>query len=297
MKNKMKTVQIFFILLAMTVLSAYKYPEELPDWQNIQSYKLNKLKFGETTVEEFKDLSPQMNGKPEADNLYIMAEKFKKNDFYDKVRVCFNHDKLDWIEFSLKNDIRTSEFVYLYGVPKHVNTTHNEDFDYFDYGFFNVSTDKNHKIAHHLTVFHSPDCGVFLNDLDSVIPDIKSFNFVKFLKPGILTEEDFKNRYNGLIPYKKDKFDTNATYTLDNELGKARDTYSKIILNFKNGILASLYLTPINLKISQIQDIYGSKHKVEALSRDLNLYEYKNFFVAVDENTRTVKSVAITSTY
>jgi len=273
-----------------------KFPEALPDWQNIQNYRFKQLVFGKTSIKDFQQVCSGLQGKADNGDVYILACKPEQNNLYSNIRVGFLNEKLDWVEFTLKNNPEINEIVYLYGPPESINTTYSNTYDYYDYKFFNVSTDKEHKKAYHISIFGFPDNSVLATDIDQAIPGLYGYKTLKVLKPGITIEKEFNNEFPGLVPYKKNKFDTDSVYTIS-EFTKNKDLYSKVVLNFKNGILSSIYLTPKKLTFDKVKSIYGNDYRVEQIDGNLVLYDYTTFLVIAGKQDNRVKSIAIISSF
>ena len=291
--KKLDFFRALFVLLTVVFCCSCKFNEKLPDWQNLKNYKPDDLKFGETKMLDFKNKYPDITGKSENDGLYIFSENLADNKLYSRIRIGFNHDSLDWIEFSLNNNVEVSKFESIYGTPKTVNTSYSTDYDYLNYDFFSVTTDKDHKIAYTINIFDLPNILQSIHPINAKMPNYNEFNSIQDLKPGILTEAEFHEKYTGLTPYKKDKFDTNSVYTLTDELNGGKKLYKKVIFNFNNGLLSSIYLTPENLAFDEIAQYYGTPLKIEPLAIPYQLYEYENFLIVVSENDKTVRNIAI----
>lgn len=290
-----KIFKIFCIMLAVGLNCACSFPDKLPVWDDLPSYKLQTLKFAQTTAEQFRVLSPNISGRPEGTDIFIFGENITDNDSYKGVRIGFKNEKLDWIEFALLDGTKIADFVYYYGKPDNINTKYSKLYDYYDYGFFNVSTDKSHNYAYNLTLFDNPYDLDKTTEIDSDIPSIAQLNYSRKLKPGYLSEEYFREKYPAAKAIKKNEFDTDSVYLLKNELGRSSVLYDTVQLNFKNGILLSVYLQPKNVFLQRIQGLYGKSRKIQVLNESYEIHEYPNFFVTVNKATKKIKSIAIVS--
>ncbi|OGH99186.1 MAG: hypothetical protein A2104_08550 [Candidatus Melainabacteria bacterium GWF2_32_7] len=297
MKNCHKKLQIIVLLIAVVLVSACKFPDNVLDWHNIAGYKLDKLKFGITTVDDFIKLTP--DAKPESidKSIIIINTEPTSNDIYKRIRVGFRDKKLDWIDFGIANKIEMSKIIDLYGKPRNINSNYSKTLDYYDYDFFNIATDKKHTSAKSINIFDIPDLKNHKLTVINGIPSLKDLGKTNFLnlKPGITLEIDFQAKYPDLEAFKKDKFDKISIYTLDNELGKAKTYYKKVIVVFNSGLLSWINLIPQSLTLQEALKLYGSNYKIEPMNSKYVFYNYTDFVLLVDKAQKKVKNIGIVS--
>ena len=290
---------IFLTILYLTVIlsSACKYPDNLPNWQDLASFKLEKLQFNKTSLNDFKKLTKEDPSQKVGSNIDIFNTVPIKKNIYNKIRIGFKDKKLDWIEYLLDQNIEMSKFVEIYGKPREVNSKYSKLYDYYDYGFFNVMTDKNHTSAKSVTLFEIYQSTVIKPSPESVVKEGQDISFRNFLglKPGMTLEDDFIKSYPTLKPHKSDKFDTRSTYFLEEELGGAKSMYKKAVIVFNNGLLSWINLVPQSLSIYDAEKRYGKDYKVEHMDYRYNLYDFTTFVLVVNKTTKKVVNVGIVS--
>ncbi|MDD3012905.1 MAG: hypothetical protein PHC34_04310 [Candidatus Gastranaerophilales bacterium] len=299
MKNFRGIYLILTLLFISIISSACKFPDNILDWQNIKDYKPDIIQFGVTTTDDFKGL---VKSKPEQKigNVSIFITQPSDTNIYKKIRVGFKNDKLDWIEFTLNNNLKMSKFTDLYGKPSHINTTYNNFLDYYDYGLFNISTDKQHTYAKNITIFEMPKASQNqekIIDFSNLIPDWKNLTTANFLglKPGYSIESNFNSSYPELIPVKSNKKSFSSIYIIDKELGKTKSQYKKAELTFNNGLLSWISLIPQNLYLDQVIKAWGSQYTLETIDIKYDLYDFLNVVVVVDKSNKKVVKIGIVS--
>jgi hypothetical protein len=294
----MKKFRIFCLILTLlaviTFTSACKFPDSLPDWKSIKEYRPDLIQFGTTTADDFAALVQSKPDQTIGDIVFFVTEP-PENSFYKKVRVGFKENKLDWIEFTLNDNFQISRFTEVYGKPFHINNTYSNILDYYDYGFFNISTDKQHIYAKAITIFEIPKVLQTI-DLGKLIPDWKNLSTANFLglKPGYSLETDFNSSYPELIPVKAGK-NSLSVYILDRELGKAKSQYRKIELVFNNGLLNWVSLIPQDIYLDQVIKIWGSQYTLESINTKYDLYDFSNTVIVVDKKNKKVVKIGIIS--
>lgn len=290
---------IFLTAIFLTVIlnSACKYPDNLPNWQDLASFKLKKLQFNKTSLNDFKILTSENPSQKVGSNIDIFNTIPAEKNIYNKIRVGFKDKKLDWIEYSLNQNIEMSKFVEIYGKPREVNSKYSKLYDYYDYGFFNVATDKEHTNAKFLTLFEIYQPFVIKSKPESIVKEGQDISFRNFLdlKPGITLEDDFNKAYPALKPHKSDKFDTQSTYFLDEELGRAKAICKKAVIVFNNGLLSWINLVPQSLSIDDAIKKYGTAYKMEQMDYRYVLYDFSTFVLVVNKTTKKVVNVGIIS--
>lgn len=286
---------IVFLLLFNLLVSACKFPDNILDINNITNYKLDKIKFGITSLDEFASL---VGSKPDykIGNIFIYNTLPPDNTVYKKVRVGFKQEKLDWIEFALNDNTELSKITDVYGKPDNINTIYNKIFDYYDYKFFNISTDKEHVYAKAITIFNLPESSLDkIIDLSNSIPnwqELNTFNILG-LKPGYSLESDLNSSYPELLPVKEEKIDSSSVYILDKELGKAKSQYQKIELFYINGLLNWIDIIPVNISLNQIVKVWSTEYKIESINKKYDLYEFAGIIAVIDKTNKKVVKIGI----
>lgn len=296
MKNYLKKLKIIAVLISVTLISACKFPDNTLDWQNINGYKPEKLKFGTTTIDDFYELAPDANPEYISKNITVINAEPDNNDIYKKIRVGFKDKKLDWIEFGLIDQVEIAKFTRLYGKPQNINTTYSKKMDYYDYGFFNIATDKKHSYVKSINLFETPDEKLKPVIIDGIpsLQDLVKANFLN-LKPGLTLETSFNDKYPDLAAQKKNKFDKTSLYILENELGGAKLYYKKIIIVFNNGLLSWINFIPQDFSLEKALKLYGTGYKTEPAGSKCDFYEYANILLLVDRTKKKVIDIGIIS--
>ncbi|MEI8388846.1 MAG: hypothetical protein WCG23_03065 [bacterium] len=294
-----KLLLIIFLILIIIFSSACVFPDKLPELQNLKKYSPEKIEYGHTTLKEFKKIFSKINDSDlevYTGGITIMKLKPCSGDVYSSIRVGFKNNKLDWIEFNLAHNIKISRFVSIYGNSTDINVTDNQDLDYYNYDFFNISSDKISKNAKSITYFNkSPFSSTDENSKKIIIPSMRQKFFEKFknIEPGTTLERDFTSEYPNIIPYQDDNSETNSIYVLSNELGNAGYYYDKAILKFESGLLTWVNLIPKNLPLAECLKIIKKQYKKENIDSFYELYDYTNFVLIVDKKSKLVKSIGL----
>lgn len=251
------------------------------DWKNIESEPFEPVMFGHTSYKEFKKQYKYFKKTTAPEGQIILSNK-KPQEPYSEIRAGFKEGKLDWIEFILKKENSLEDFLSLYGTPKNINKAHSEYYNYYDYGYFNVSTDKTEKNFYSITFFEAPELDETYNRINGSIPSILELNFPLTFIPGEYLEMDFAEDYPSYFP----KFNKNGTktYTIKDNILK---DYKKVELVFENGILSFISLYPNKVKLNIIVETYGMVDKVYTADNKL-IYEYKNFTVVTDSKNNVI---------
>lgn len=273
---------VFLVVLISLLTMGCKFPENFPDWQNIQAFKPANIIFGKTTKSDIKRLLPKSSTQKVNNNISIINYIVETPTVYPKIRVGFNKDKLDWIEYTLSDNISMSNFVGIYGDPININSTYNDKFDYFDYAFFNISTDKNHEYARHLTLF----------GLSKTIVSLPSVPKISFI-PGNLLERDFIDEFPYLKPQKTNVQADSSMYIIQETPQIASIPQQKAFLMFKNGLLSYISIVPQKLTLVNAIKLYGKDYKTQIAKKNHVFYEYKDIVLLVDKKTNTVINIGM----
>jgi|GEM_PF-1781752 len=299
MKNFRRICLILALFFMSILISACKYPDNVPDWQNIKEYKPALIQFGVTTSDDFASLV-QSKADQKIGDVNIFIAQPPDNNFYKKIRVGFKNNKLDWIEFTLNDNFEISKFIEVYGKPLNINTTYSNILDYYDYSFFNISTDKQHTYAKAFTIFEIPK-GLQnkenIIDLGNLIPNWESLSTADFLglKPGYSIEANFNSSYPMLVPVRTDKKSSLSVYIISKELGKAKSQYRKVEFVFNNGLLNWVSLIPQNISLDQVIKVWGSQYTLEHIDTKYDLYDFSSVVAVVDKNSKKVTKIGIIS--
>jgi len=299
MKRFREIYLILALLFISTLTSACKFPDNILDWQNIKEYKPVSIQFGVTTTGDFVSLV-QKNPDQKIGDVTFFNTLPPDNSIYKKIRVGFKNDKLDWLEFTLNDNFEISKFTDIYGKPRYINTTYSTLFDYYNYDFFNISTDKQQIYAKAVTIFEMPKATQNQDeiiDLGNLIPDWKNLNTSNFLglKPGYSIEVNFNSSYPKLIPVKSNTKNSSSVYVLDKELGKAKSQYKIVELIFKNGLLSWISLVPQNISLEQVIKAWGSQYTLESINTKYDLYDFSSVIAVVDKSKKKVVKIGIIS--
>ena len=284
-----------FVFLVLILGSACTFPDNIPDWKNLSEYRLDKLNFSTTTIKEFKSTCKGVEfTKASQKGVVFVNIETPKNESYEKIRVGFKENKLDWIEFTLKNKIKTEDFIKIYGKPNGINYKYSNLFDYYNYDYFNLATDKDHKIAKNFTLFALKELNKkaynFPINKQKNVKKLISLSFLNF-KPGYFTESEFVKLYPEKKPIRKNKFDTTSYYLFKENLDRS-GYYKEVVLCFINGILNWVSVIPHNLFFESLSN-YGKAIKVEPLNEKYDFYDFYDFIVLVNKNTGKIENIGI----
>lgn len=295
MRDQFRFIGFITLFICCILTSACKFPDNLPDYQNLLSYRMDKLAFGKTTEAEFEKLSDGKPAEKVGKDIQIFLSSPASKDFYEQVRVGFRNDKLDWIEFTLNKDIEMSKIVQIYNNPRAINSAYSKVLDYYDYGYFNISTDKKRTLAKHITFFDIPQSikkepQINLGNKIPAWQNLKKNGFLN-LHPGITIETDFNRDYPYLSQFKKDNSDTDSTYRITQ--GLAGTNYKKADLVFNNGLLSWINIVPQNLSLNDFIKTYGSAYKLEKFNAKFDIYDFAEFVLIVNRAQKKVVNIGI----
>lgn len=296
LKFNIINIKISLLFLLIFLVSGYKYPESLPVWQDIFSYRLKNLEIGKTTLSQFRRLT-NFETFEKVQNVTTVSLEPKAKDTYKAVRVGFRNNRLDWIEFVLNKEMKISDFIDVYGQPRDINTIHSDKLNYYDYGFFSVSVEKTNTYAKHLTIFEISEPKEELVHIIENIPELKYLKSLRLLglKPGYTLEEEFKEKYPFLTADKIDATGLKSVYVIDKSLGERKKEYKSIEVCFNNGLLNWINITPQNLSLADFIKIFGTNFKYEQLNKENSFYTSKNLVMTLNTKTNKVKTLGIIS--
>lgn len=282
---------LLICLLISFVFSGYKFPEKLPNPLDIDTFTFEKVKFGQTSVNEFSYLAPNYD-EPEVAGKYTIYSELDLDKNYKSLRAGFKDNFLDWVELEFAVPQSVGKFKQNYGNPKVVNKEHSSKFNYHDYGFFNVITDKNNVSAFGVTLYAESDFNPYIAQIVEKLPDYKDFNFINEYVPGQLMENDFVDKYKNLV-FKSNQQNAEKIFSIPNKYFKYNEKYEKADFVFSNGILAFVNLTPKNLSVVEVKKIYGDGQISSSAKENIEFLEYPNFIITYNKATNKVLKVGI----
>lgn len=286
---------IIYIFTIVILSSAHVFPDRLPDWKELNSYSPVKFEFQKTGLKEFKALCPGVEPYDIGNGIVIYTVKPENTNSFKEINVGFRNEILDWIEFALNQQVEADEFTALYGFPKYIDTKYSDTLDYYNYDNFSASVDKKYFFVRSISIFtqNEPTVKNNLRTKISESGEMKFFEVYPGLKPGVTTERDFAQKHPDLLPYMEGDFDTNATYTLVEELQGAENHYQKAVLRFEHGILAWINLIPTYEKATNMLDKFGKPNHIEKLDDYYDFYIYDNFIFTVHKEQKRVNTIGL----
>lgn len=287
--------KLFLIIAVIFISSAYRFPEMLPDWENIQDFRMVNIHFGKSTVADFKTLVPRMNFSEEG--VYTIFDEVVADDEYKSIRIGFRNNILDWIEFELKDKIKISNIIKIYGKPRNINTKYSKLYDYYDYSLFNFTVDKNHTYATAFSIFDIQETSDPKQKVVENLPQYDEFNFIRDFIPGQTLESDFLAKYPQFVAEKDEKADSSSVYNINESQLSSSKNYSNVKIIFKNNILNFVGLSPKNLYLKDITKNYGVAKKTNQAKDGFIFVEYPNFILVVNKKTQKVINVGIVSSF
>jgi len=295
--NYKKIFFIILILIAIFLICGCYFPDNTPELGRLKNFSLKNLDFGKTTKSQFAQMfSPQekLDLQEYDGDVSIAILNSKKNNEFGQVRVGFVKDKLDWVEFSLLNPVKISKLTTIYGNPTDINRKSNENLDYYNYEFFNISSEKASGIAKAITYFANSPIKEKKKIPLKIYAEKKLF-FQKFadIEPGITTESDFSAKYKDLVPYEETNSQTNSLYVMTGEMEEAGGYYESAILKFESGLLTWVNLIPRQITVQQEIARLGKNYKRENIDTNYEIYDYTDFILVVEKPTGLVKSIGI----
>jgi len=289
----MKKLSFLFFFLAISFfISGYKFPEQLPAPMDFDTYVFEKLKFGQTSTNEFSYFAPTYP-QPEIEGKYVIYSEANLNNNYKYLRVGFKDNFLDWVELEFAVPQSLKKIQQNYGKSKQINEKHSNKFNYHDYGFFNIVTDKNNVSAFGITLYDSSGYQPDIAKIVAKLPDYKSLNFINDFIPGRLMENDFNMQYKNFKPEINKNQSQEKIYSIPAKYLKNNDFYSSAELIFNNGILSFVNLTPKNLSTNDIKKIYGETKIIKSEKENIEYLEYSNFIVGYNKKNNKILSIGI----
>ncbi len=292
MKKKFYLINLISILIFSC---GYKFPDQLPEWKDINSYSPEKLEFQKTSLKEYRKFAPDSEIFDIDNDIKIINIILDEQDVFNEVNVGFKDEILDWIEFSLNKEIKINEFVSIYGFPRFIDKNYSDIFNYYNYETFNIAVDKNNIFAKSISIFDTaePTQKKQAQNKGEAAESKSFFQVFPGLKPGLVTEEEFIKEFPDLLPYMEGEFDVNSCYTFIEELGEAKQQYQKAILKFENGLLSWINLIPVNSELEKLLKKTGKSYKTEKLDENYDFYVFDNFVLVVNRAQKKVNSIGV----
>jgi hypothetical protein len=265
-----------FFLVFLSCQFAYADLDGNFDYMNIQTECFSNAKFKKTTLAEFRAKYQNFKLAKLPDG-QVMLVSHPKVGQYSEIRVGFNKNVIEWIEFILKEKGDLAAFLSRYGEADDINRDYNEVYDYYNYDVFNVSADKQGEYIYSVTLFDNPKMPEEMLAFDKKLPDLENLTYLHNFIPNEYLEETFSDNYDCLYPKFND--DGTKTYTVkDNVISQ----YSKAEFVFRDGLLKGLVLYPKNITFEKISQVYGKNFKINKAEKDRIIYDYGNFSVATN---------------
>ena len=174
----MKRIFLLLSLMVLYVFSCgYKFPDRIPKPYELNTYYLDKLYFGQTSIAEFQCIAPDYE-QPASEGVYSIFEEYKLNNDYKYLSIGFKSGFLDFLQLDFAVPQSWSKFKSVYGKPLSVNTEYSKKFNYHDFGFFNALTDKNNVSVFGVTIFGVSGFSEDLDNFMKKLPNYKNFNFI-----------------------------------------------------------------------------------------------------------------------
>lgn len=252
------------------------------DYMNIPTESFDNIYFKKSTSADVKAKYPKLLPTKLDDGSTILSYKPKSGD-YCEIRVGFNKDILEWIEFVLKDKQSIDKILSRYGSAEDVNYNYNELYNYYDYEYFNFAVDKQQQYFYSVSIFDNPKLPDELLNFDNELPDISNLNQIKNFIPKTYPEEAFGDYYESLYP--KFNADGTTTYTIKSNITQK---YQKAELIFNDGLLKFLVLYPKNVTYAQIKTLYGNATKTTPQTNQI-VYDYGNFAVITNMSNQVLK--------
>ncbi|MDD3593315.1 MAG: hypothetical protein PHX18_01675 [Candidatus Gastranaerophilales bacterium] len=287
-----KITSTVLIAVFAILLSAYAFPEKLPEAYDLNRFQLEKIKFQNTTIAQFQQIAPKYPT-PEYEGIYAIFKEKDLDTTYKSVRIGFKDNYLDWIEFDFAVPQTYSKFIKTYGKPLSVNTEYSKKYNYHDYNFYNIVTDKNNVSVFSITLYGTSDYNSSIGAVINKLPDYKSFNFINEFIPGKYLENDFKASYSKFQPTNASVKTDKTEYKIPPEYMVAHPLYKSASLVFHNGILNFINLEPKNLSITELKTIYGNGKLVRSSNPNIVFFEYPNFVATLNQKSTMITNIGI----
>jgi hypothetical protein len=280
----------------------------LPDWQNINNYRFPKLLFSKTTQKEFSKIYPDINLYEDPDqSIRIYTYKTPADRRYNSVKFGFEDEKLSWIDYLPKVDININQIIDVFGTPLAVNSKASKYLDYYDYGTFLVSADKETREVYTFTQNGAEN--IASNDAKKIglkLPGLKELETGKIdkLVPGLTTQKAFLSYY----PSTKEtrlasqfypdvsQFDSSDDYLpviyYVNQ-GLQDTNYKNIEIVFKKDILSWVNFVPQKLSVQDALNLYGKDYKLDKTNPNVTFYYYKNLILTASTKTNMVLNIGV----
>ena len=277
----MKKLFLLLILMFVTPLSWAGLDSHF-DYMNIPTERFDGIYFKKSNLADVKAKYPQFKPTTLDTGEAILSYK-PKSGAYSEIRVGFNQNILEWIEFVLKNKQSIDQILNRYGTAKDVNANYNDIYNYYDYDFYNFSVDKQQQYFYSISIFDNPKLPDELTNFDNELPDLNNLKQIKNFIPKTYPEEAFGDYYESIYP--RFNADGTKTYTINSNVTQK---YQKAELVFDDGLLKYLVLYPKNATYAQLKAIYGNAAKVTSQQSQI-VYDYGNFAIITNLSNQILK--------
>lgn len=277
----MKKIFLFIIYMLISPL-AWAGLDSHFDYMNIPTENFDNIYFKKSTMADVKAKYPKFVPVKLEDGSSILDYK-PKSGIYSEIRIGFNANTLEWIEFVLKEKQSIDKILSRYGTAAEVNYDYNDIYNYYNYEYFNFSVDKQQQYFYSISVFANPKLPDELANFDNELPDLNNLNQIKNFIPKSYPEEAFGDYYESIYP--KFNQDGSKTYTINNNIIQK---YKKAELIFNDGLLKFLVLYPQNINFTQIKSIYGNCARITSQQNQI-VYDYGHFTVITNLSNQVLK--------
>ncbi|MEI7473314.1 MAG: hypothetical protein WCK67_00915 [bacterium] len=275
--KKYRFLPFFFLLV---LILGCKFPDNVPQLYELEKYRLEKINFGKTTVKEFELLTKFKAPPPSGQNIVFNTSGESE---FQKIRVGFVNNKMDWIEFDFLNNISKADMIRLYGNPNGINTQYSRDFDYYEYGNFSFSAPKGEEYFVNLNLFGLP-----YQSLKNKATFLKSDNVrinPENIEVGKTVESDFRLLYPAIEPYSSQL--NNSEYRISGNL-ILTPSVKQLYLKFSGGLLSWAGITPFtSVRSDNIIALKGQQFSVEKKQK-YDFYIYNNVIVTASKDKKVI---------
>lgn len=273
--------QIIFLFVLTILITACKFPDNLPDVNHLKNYKLNKLKFGKTTISEFEKITGyKISSK---NGIAIVDAHVETNLPFKKIRIGFVNKKLDWIEFELLDKPTKLEIIKIYGEPDNINNSYSKTYDYYEYGKFSFSSLKSKDYFSSLNLFGLP-----IDDKTKKNSKKIKINFNN-IEVGKTLEVDFKTYYSELDP--AETVANTIIYNLNEDI-LLTGNIKNINLKFNGGLLSWVSIIPKDLKFENVPYFKEKQYKIEKKAK-VDFYIYDDFILTISKHNNKVLNIGV----
>lgn len=277
----MKKYKLLSFVLFCLLIMGCKFPDEVPNIYALQTYKLKNLNFGKTTVKSFEILT-KYKAASRLGNMIIFDSIINNDKYFNKARVGFVNNKMDWIEFKFVEKVSVSEILKLYGKPISINKKYSRELDYYEYGDFSLALPKEQEYFVTLNLFNLPNNSL-KNKSDILKTEDPRVDF-ESLDVGKTLESDFKDLYPTLEPSLSL---TRTEYIFKGKL-TSNPMIKQISLKFDSGLLNWAAISPLaGFTPECLNTLKDEKFTIEKKQK-YDFYIYKNVIVTLTKDKKII---------